>query len=90
MDEINNNECKINAELNFSSMKNLENKDINNALEILLKNNHNKKLSYEEKNKIYAALKLIENLYKQGLIRKHIYKNILKDYNNCVDLSDFG
>lgn len=48
-----------------------------------------KKLSEEEKNKIYAALKLIENLHKQGLIERHIFKNILDDYRDCVDLSKF-
>lgn len=92
VDDINNinEECNINEELGFICMKNLENKDINAALEILSNNNNKKKLSHEEKSKIYAALKLIENLYKQGLIRKHVYKNILNDYNNCVDLSDFG
>ena len=48
-----------------------------------------KKLSDKEKNNIYAALKLIENLHKQGLVEKHIFKNILNDYSDCVDLSEF-
>ena len=48
-----------------------------------------KKLSDEEKDKIYAALKLIENLHKQGLVKKKINKNILNDYRDCIDLSEF-
>lgn len=48
-----------------------------------------KKLSSEEKNKIYAALKLIENLHKHGLLEEYIFKNILNDYKDCIDLSDF-
>ncbi len=46
-------------------------------------------MTQDEYNKIYAALKLIENLYKQGHIKKHIFKNILEDYKDCIDLSDF-
>lgn len=48
-----------------------------------------KQISEEEKNKIYAALKLIENLHKQGLVKRHIFKNILNDYRDCIDLSEF-
>lgn len=48
------------------------------------------KLSEMEYNKIYAALKLIENLYKQGKIKKHIYQNILNEYSSCIDLSSFS
>ena len=49
----------------------------------------NKELNYTYSNKIYAALKLIENLYKQGLIDQYIFANILNDYKRCVDISDF-
>lgn len=38
---------------------------------------------------IYAALKLIEHLYKNKKIEKHIYKNILHEYRNYIDISDF-
>ena len=41
-------------------------------------------ISDEEANKIYAAIKLIENLYKQNLIKEHVFKNIVKEYSNCV------
>lgn len=48
-----------------------------------------KKLSEEEYNITYAALKLIENLFKQGRIKQHIFKNILEDYRDSIDISDF-
>lgn len=48
-----------------------------------------KNISKEEYNKIYAALKFIEYLYIQGKIKKHIYKNIINDYSNVIDVSSF-
>ena len=48
-----------------------------------------KQISKTEKEKIYAAIKLIENLYKQGKIKKHIFKNILNEYNDYIDISEF-
>lgn len=38
----------------------------------------------------FAALKLIEQLYKDGKIPKHMFLNILTDYANVVDLSAFA
>lgn len=32
--------------------------------------------------KIFAALKLIEILYQQGKIPKHVYVNICREYNS--------
>ena len=40
-------------------------------------------------NVIYAALKLIQNLFKNGVLKEYIYKNILKDYAKYIDISDF-
>lgn len=40
-------------------------------------------------NYYFAALKLIEQLYKDGKIPKYMFKNILKDYADKVDLSAF-
>ncbi len=37
----------------------------------------------------YAALKLIEQLYKDGHIPAYMYHNILNDYAEIVDLSKF-
>ena len=42
-----------------------------------------------EYKRIYAALKLIEYLYHKKLISKTVYKNILRDYREEIDLSDF-
>ncbi|MBQ6756444.1 MAG: hypothetical protein IJP43_05830 [Oscillospiraceae bacterium] len=40
-------------------------------------------------NEVYAALKLIEQLYKDGMLPRHIYKNILLEYAEPVWLKDF-
>lgn len=38
----------------------------------------------------FAALKLIEQLYKDGKISKRMFQNILNDYADTVDLSLFA
>lgn len=38
---------------------------------------------------IFAAIKLIENLYKNGYITQNDFKSILDDYKDCVDISKF-
>lgn len=48
-----------------------------------------KQISKNEKETIYAALKLIENLYKQGKIKQHIFKNVLNEYKDYIDISEF-
>ena len=47
------------------------------------------KITEQEKNEIYAALKLIEALYINGKIQKHVFKNILEQKKNIVDLKEF-
>lgn len=37
----------------------------------------------------FAALKLIEQVYKDGKIPKHMFQNILNDYADIVDVSAF-
>lgn len=37
----------------------------------------------------FAALKLIEQLYKDGKIPSYMFRNILNDYANIVDVSAF-
>lgn len=37
----------------------------------------------------FAALKLIEQLYKDGEIPVYMFRNILNDYADIVDLSKF-
>lgn len=46
-------------------------------------------INQSEKETIYAALKLIENLYKQGQIKQYVFKNILNEYKDCIDISEF-
>lgn len=48
-----------------------------------------KKVTEEQKNKTYAALKLLEALHIKGMIPKHVFKNILEENKNIVDLKDF-
>ena len=38
----------------------------------------------------FAALKLIEQLYKNGQIPAFMYRNILNEYADVVDLSKFS
>ena len=38
----------------------------------------------------FAALKLIEQLYKDGEIPTYMFRNILKEYADIVDLSRFA
>ncbi|MBQ8241679.1 MAG: hypothetical protein IJZ38_12775 [Bacteroides sp.] len=38
----------------------------------------------------FAALKLIEQLHKDGLLPGYILRNILNDYKDSVDLSKFS
>ena len=47
------------------------------------------KKAKEDTNKIYAALKLIQHLYKSGKVKEYVYRNILKEYREYVDISDF-
>ena len=37
----------------------------------------------------FAALKLIEQLHKDGEISTHMFRNILRSYANMVDISKF-
>lgn len=42
-----------------------------------------------DKNTVYAALKLIEYLYKNGKIKQHVFKNIVDEYKDYIDVSEF-
>jgi hypothetical protein len=37
----------------------------------------------------FAALKLLEQLHKDGHLPAHIFRNILREYAGVVDLSQF-
>lgn len=49
----------------------------------------NKKVTDDERDKIYAAIKLIEALARQGKLPLHVFQNILNEYKHVVDLNDF-
>ena len=40
--------------------------------------------------KVYAALRMIEQLTDDDLLDRYIFKNILKDYENIVDTTKFN
>ena len=40
-------------------------------------------------NKTFAALKLIEYIYHCGMIKKHVFTNILMEYSDRIDISQF-
>ena len=39
---------------------------------------------------IFAALKLIEQLYQDGHIPQHMFKNILFEHSDVIDISEFN
>ena len=39
---------------------------------------------------IFAALKLIEQLYQDGHIQQYMFKNILNEHRNIVDITEFN
>jgi hypothetical protein len=39
---------------------------------------------------LFAALKLIEQLYKDGHIPQYMFKNILNEYKDVVDITQFS
>ena len=39
---------------------------------------------------IFAALKLIEQLYKDGHIPQYMFKNILNEHRDIVDITEFN
>ena len=52
-------------------------------------NKETKNKSTYTDDEITAALLLIKHLYKAGKIKEHVYKNILKDYKDRIDISEF-
>jgi len=48
------------------------------------------KIDSRSEYKVYAALRMIEQLTDDGLLPKYIFKNILKDYENIVDTTKFN
>ena len=42
-----------------------------------------------DNNRLFAALKLIEYIYHCGMIEKYVFRNILNEYADRVDISHF-
>lgn len=43
----------------------------------------------DKESNVFGALKLIEQLYLDGEIPGHVYRNILRDYQEQVNMSKF-
>lgn len=52
-------------------------------------NNNVSNKNHENTKEVLAALNLIAHLYKQNQIDQHIYKNILDDYKEEINIADF-
>ena len=48
------------------------------------------KIGSSSEYKVYAALRMIEQLTDDDLLPRYIFKNILKDYENIVDTTKFN
>ena len=48
------------------------------------------KIGSSSEYKVYAALRMIEQLTDDDLLDRYIFKNILKDYENIVDTTKFN
>lgn len=48
-----------------------------------------RKVSEKEYNETFAALKVLEAMFHAGKIKEHIFKNILNDHKDIIDLHDF-
>ena len=48
------------------------------------------KIDSSSEYKVYAALRMIEQLTDDDLLDRYIFKNILKDYENIVDTTKFN
>ena len=46
--------------------------------------------SSDDPSKIFAALKLVEKLYKDGKIEKTVFENVLEQYSDKVDITKFN
>lgn len=47
------------------------------------------KISEHDADTLYAALRLIENLYKQGRVKKCVFRNIIKECSEKIDITPF-
>ena len=47
------------------------------------------KMSTNNKGTIFAAIKMLEQLYKNGRIPRHVLRNIIDEYTDQIDTSSF-
>lgn len=47
------------------------------------------KLIADEESNVFGALKLIEQLYLDGEIPGYVFRNILREYQDKINVSDF-
>ncbi len=47
------------------------------------------KMSTNNKGTIFAAIKMLEQLYKNGRIPRHVLRNIIDEYADQIDTSSF-
>ena len=52
-------------------------------------NNMKTNIDSSEYSTTFAALKLIEYIYHCGMIKKHVFTNILMEYSERIDVSQF-
>lgn len=48
------------------------------------------KIVLEQRNNAFGALKLIEQLYLDGQIPKHVFLNIINDYGEDIPITEFN
>ena len=48
------------------------------------------KMTYEKRNNIFGALKLIEQLYLDGKISEFVFRNIIKEYGGMISEATFN
>ena len=48
------------------------------------------KIMLEQRNNVFGALKLIEQLYLDGQIPRHVFLNIINDYGEDIPITEFN
>ena len=62
---------------------------LNTLLALIYGNNLYNIKGSDNPSTIFSALKLVENLYKDGKIEKTVFQNILNQYSDKVDITKF-
>ncbi len=62
----------------------------NSSATISFSNNEVQNMKDATPAEIFAALKLIEQLYQDGHIPQYMFKNILNEHGDIVDITEFN